>query len=430
MPSDGSYRSRPASAYVHVPFCRHRCGYCNFTLIANRQDLVDGYLNCLAAELANTLRTPQRVRTLFVGGGTPSYLPADKLEHFLELISEWLPLEPDGEFSCEANPLDCTKQQLQLLRSGGVNRLSLGGQSFNDQKLRFLERDHSGAQLFSVIELAGKYFDNLSLDLIFAAAGETLADWQGDLAKALQTPIRHLSTYGLTIERGTQFFNRRQRGELTELDDDLQLGMYLHTIDTLRGLGWQHYEVSNFCQAEYQCHHNLAYWNSQAWWAFGPGAASFLPDDQEIDGGQQVDIDQHSKGDQHSIGSRQSDLAQQAVKTLPEWRPTWKLRTNYRSTTQYIKRMKLGLSPVAECEELDLEAWIRQRLVFGLRQMSGVDLGELDRILGRPARPLFEPFLSRYIDRNWLEIADRNLRLTRAGLVISDSLWPDLLAGS
>lgn len=370
---------------------------------------MDVYLDCLEIELTTTLQSPQTVNTVFIGGGTPTILQPQQLERLLTLVDNWLPIGPGGEFTCEANPLDCVDEKLSLLRSQGVNRLSLGGQSFNDRKLKLLERDHSGAQLRHVTEQASDYFGNLSLDLIFATPGESLKEWQTDLDSALQLPIRHLSTYGLTIERGAKFFGRWKRGELTEVDDDLQLAMYELAIYQLQDLNWQHYEVSNFCLPENRCRHNLSYWNGHSWWAFGAGAASFLPIDQDESG--KID------SDQAQLIAHQTGLSR-----------TWKLSTNHRSTTQYVRLIQQGKSPVAERELLDPESWVRQRLVFGLRQLDGVDLNELDRFWERPVRPLFEPYLSNYIEKNWLEFRAGQLRLTHSGLMISDCLWPDLLA--
>jgi len=402
---------RASSAYIHVPFCRQRCGYCNFALIADRQDLISEYLKCLEWELAATLTEPRKVTTLFLGGGTPTHLPPRMLERLLDLILQWLILEPNGEFSCEANPLDCSKEQLAVLKDAGVNRLSLGGQSFQNRKLKMLERDHTGDELQQTIESVCNFFGNVSLDLIFAAPEETLQQWQLDLDRALDSPIRHLSTYGLTIERGSQFYNRWRRGTLIELEDELQLAMYEYTMHRMQQAHWLHYEVSNFCLPNYSCRHNLVYWNSQSWWAFGPGAASLMA---------VLPKKQFCRKDQPSAAGDSL--------TNPLSGVQWRLTTNHRSTTQYIKRIRQGLSPVAEREILDAESWIRQRLVFGLRQIAGVDLSQLELLWGQSIRPLFEPFLSQYIDQNWLEFSGQHLRLTRAGLVISDSLWPELLA--
>ncbi len=382
--------SQPRSAYIHVPFCRHRCGYCNFTLVSGRDDLISAYLDALEAEMKDVLGRPTAVDTLFLGGGTPSYLSPAELERLLRIATEWLQLLPGGEFSCEANPLDCSEETLQLLRAKGCNRISLGGQSFSDSKLRMLERDHSGKQLRAVIDLCSDYFPNVSLDLIFAAPDELLDDWRDDIRAALSSPVQHLSTYGLTIERGSAFYGRMLKHHLKELDSDLQLAMYEYAIDTLSSAGWTHYEVSNFARDGFRCRHNEAYWLGQPWWAFGPGAASF----------------------------RHSAEENCFIRTV-----------NHRSTTTYIRRQLAGRSPIAETEPLTVEQRVRERLVFGLRRLSGVALSELDTLWSGQARPLFEPFLTEYLNQGWLELNADCLRLTRRGLMISDSLWPDLLHG-
>ncbi len=378
----------PRSAYIHVPFCSHRCGYCNFTLISGRDDLIPAFLEALAGELAGTLGERRCVDTIFLGGGTPSHLSERDLERLLGTLSEWLELAPGGEYSCEANPLDCTPGRLSALRDHGVNRISLGGQSFNDNKLKRLERDHTGDQLTSAVEACAENFPRVSLDLIFAAPEETLAMWQADVVRAMAAPVGHLSTYGLTVERGSAFYGRTLRQELSELTPELQLSMYEHTMHALTVAGWEHYEVSNFARPNQRCRHNEAYWLGSPWWAFGPGAASFV----------------HAKDGK-----------------------SFRRDVNHRSTTTYLHKFRDGQSCVAETEQLSLEDYIRERLVFGLRRLQGVALPELDLLWGSAVRELFEPHLSRYLKLGLLEEATGAIRLTRAGLVISDSLWPDLL---
>lgn len=382
----------PRSVYIHVPFCRQRCGYCNFTLVSGRDDLVSTFLDCLEIELRAQLggsSTAGRhtVDTIFLGGGTPSYLAPNDLSRLLTMIERFFSIEPDGEYACEMNPRDCTPERLGILREAGVNRISLGGQSFSERKLKVLERDHSGDELQASIELCASYVGNVSLDLIFAAPGESLHEWQQDVERALCTPIRHLSAYGLTIERGSAYFARRQSGVIEEVDQDLQLLMYEYVIDTFCGQGWEHYEVSSFAIPGYRCRHNEAYWLGQPWLALGPGAASF-----------QVNYD----------GS--------AVR-----------RVNHRSTTTYIRWIQRKRSAVAEQDLLSREDCLREQLVFGLRRLDGVDLNQLSHWWGSPVRALFEPHLEHYLEQGWLSLSAGRLKLTRAGLVISDSLWPDLL---
>jgi len=196
----GWRESGPASlaAYVHIPFCRHRCGYCNFSLLANREDLYERFLNAFEIELAE-LKEPQRVETIFLGGGTPSILPREPMARLLGMLRHWLPIDSQGEWSMEANPLDVTDEFCEQILSLGINRLSIGGQSFQPSKLLRLERDHSPEQLIKSVERAKNYFSSVSLDLIFAAPNESLAGWQDDLKTAIELNVHHVSTYGLTF---------------------------------------------------------------------------------------------------------------------------------------------------------------------------------------------------------------------------------------
>lgn len=372
------------SAYIHVPFCKHRCGYCNFTLVAGRDELAGDFLAAIELELERTLPAQTiELDTLFLGGGTPSHLSLADLNRLLQILRSRFTLADSAEFSCEVNPLDCIPEKLDALRSGGVNRLSIGGQSFQPRKLHRLQRDHSGDQLRAAIQRTQQSFSNVSLDLIFAAPGETMAEWRADLDAAIELAPQHISTYGLTVERGSAFYGQAKRGQIREVEEDLQLALYEAAIKRLTAAGYEHYEVSNFAKPGFECRHNNAYWLGEPWWAFGPGAASFIG----------------------------------AIRSV-----------NHRSTTTYIRRLLAGQSPVAESESLTPEQLLRERLVFGLRRLSGVDLDQLSQLWGRDCEPLFQPTLDEYISRSWLKRTRNHVQLTRAGLFISDSLWPDLLS--
>lgn len=186
----------PSAAYVHIPFCRHRCGYCNFSLLANRSDLYERYLNVLEIELSE-MGVPRSVETLFLGGGTPSILPAEQMARLLNLLQTWLPTTSAAEWTMECNPLDITNDFCIQIKSYGVNRLSIGGQSFQNDKLKRLERDHIGQHLIDSVKTARQLFSNVSLDLIFAAPNETLSDHAGWMVRDGNT-VR-LSRQGLFI---------------------------------------------------------------------------------------------------------------------------------------------------------------------------------------------------------------------------------------
>jgi len=371
------------SAYIHVPFCRHRCGYCNFTLVAGRDDLIGAYLEAIERELS-WLGEPRPVKTLFLGGGTPTHLPPAELDRLLSLARQWFVLEAGGEFSVEANPVDIDAPCVAVLAGHGVSRISLGAQSFHAAKLRLLERDHSPEQIASAVELCRPVIGSISLDLIFGTPGETLAEWNEDLRQALALTPNHVSTYGLTFERGTSFWSRLQRGDLGPTDEEVERQMYVSAIDTLTAAGLEHYEVSNFARPGHRSRHNETYWTGGEFYAAGPGAARYLEGRREI---------------------------------------------NHRSTTTYLQRVLSGKSPVAESEKLEPEDAARERLVFGLRRLQGIECEAFERETGFSVHALGGAALREYQQHGLMERKDGTLRLTRKGLLVSDALWPAFLRG-
>lgn len=371
----------PRSAYIHVPFCAHRCGYCNFTLIARRPDLVERYLLALERELS-WLETPRRVETLFIGGGTPTYLSPEQLGRMLTTVLAWFtPLE-GHEFTVEANPGGLDADRIAVLADFGVTRLSLGAQSFNEAKLRALERDHSPVDIEAGVALARSRLNSVSLDLIFAAPGETMDMWQRDLEQALRLAPNHLSTYGLTYERGTAFWSRRRRDELLQIDEELERNMYAAAIDRLSTAGFEHYEVSNFARAGHRCRHNEIYWAALPYYAAGPGAARYVGGRREV---------------------------------------------NHRSTTTWMERVLASRSPVAEWEELSAEDRAREKLVLGLRRLEGISRDQFARSTGFEIDKLIGEALRRHVESGLIEDARDRVRLTREGLFVSDAIWPDFL---
>jgi oxygen-independent coproporphyrinogen-3 oxidase len=371
----------PRAAYIHIPFCVHRCGYCNFTVVAGRDDLIEPLLAALATELS-WLNAPREVDTLYFGGGTPTYLAPEPLRRLCDLVLKWHPLAAGYEWTVEANPGDLDAQRLAVLADCGVNRLSLGSQSFHARKLNLLERDHTATDIERAVALSRQAGMAVSLDLIFGVPGETLEDWQADLQQALALAPEHVSTYGLTFEQGTQFWNRRQHGELASIDEELERDMYLAAIDTLNAAGFEHYEVSNFARPGKRSRHNETYWSGRGYFAAGPGASRYVD------------------------GRRQ---------------------TNHRSTTAYLDRVLKNESPVAEEETLDAEERAREFLVFGLRRLEGVEREEFQSRTGYALDELAGATIERFVRLGMLSDDGQRVRLTREGLLVSDSLWPELL---
>lgn len=370
----------PRSVYVHVPFCHHRCGYCNFTLVAGRDDLMDRYLAALQSEL--TTVPACQVDTVFIGGGTPTHLDEVRLEKLLQTIASHFSFSSDLEFSVEANPLDVSPDKVSVLADHGVNRISLGVQSFQSRKLSVLERDHDAGVIQLAAEVTRQKIGNLSVDLIFGTPAETLEDWESDLNSAVVLDPNHLSTYGLTVEKGTSFWTRRLRGELKVPSDEIGVTFYERGIDFLGQHGFEHYEVSNFSKPGFRCRHNESCWLGKSYWAFGPGASRYVN------------------------GHRQ---------------------TNHRSTTQYLKLVEAGQSPTVDSEMVDAVEAARERLIFGLRRIEGIDRVRFEAETGQTVESISGGALASLIGCELLEETGQHLRLTRKGLLVSDSIWPNFL---
>jgi oxygen-independent coproporphyrinogen-3 oxidase len=373
----------PTAAYVHVPFCRHRCGYCNFSVIADRDDLIANYLHAIDQELA-TLDRPA-VETVFIGGGTPTHLDEADLAKLLETVRRRFSFVDDLEFSVEANPEDITPSKLACLRDQGVNRISLGVQSFRESKLRLLERGHTGSSAAEAIGLAASVIPNVSLDLIFAAPDETIDQWRSDLTTALALPISHLSTYALTFEKGTDFWSRRLRGDLCGADESVEVAMYQAARSMTAAEGLQHYEVSNFARPGFRCRHNLAYWDGRGWYAAGPGAARFVGGVREV---------------------------------------------NHRSTTTYLKRIAAGQSPIAETEPISIDQYARERAAFGVRLIDGVDITQIETETGIDVIERSRAELDRCIDQGLVTVTNGHAKLTETGILFADTVASALLSPS
>nr|WP_220488352.1 radical SAM family heme chaperone HemW [Tessaracoccus sp. MC1756] len=273
----------PLSLYIHVPFCRTRCGYCDFNTYTASElgDLSpDTYLGAAHAELAlaeRILGDSRPVQTVFFGGGTPTMLPAEALTGLLRAIDDRFGLAPDAEVTTEANPDTLSPAYLETLRAGGFTRLSLGFQSVVPHVLRVLERTHTPRRGLDAAHWARDAgFDHISLDLIYGTPGESMDDWRASLDAVTATPVDHVSAYSLIVEEGTRLAMQVRRGDIPMPDDDDLADKYLVADETLTALGLANYEVSNWARPGGECRHNLAYWRGADWWGIGPGAHSHV----------------------------------------------------------------------------------------------------------------------------------------------------------
>jgi oxygen-independent coproporphyrinogen III oxidase len=378
----------PRTAYIHVPFCAHHCGYCDFAVAAGQDHLIDHYLDALAAELA-TLGTPRPVETLFIGGGTPTHPNTAQLRKLLEAINRWLPLESPGtaapglsEFSVESTPDSLTDEKVELLAEHGVTRISVGVQSFHPELLSALDRRHTSEEIPRAVELVRKYGLALSLDLIFAAPGATLETWASDIDAALAFAPDHFSTYGLTYEKGTPLWKQRKAGGIAVVGEDDELAMYELAIERLTAAGFEHYEVSNFARPGFRCRHNERYWANDAYYGFGVGAARYV----------------------------------NGVRDL-----------NTRDTKLYIQRVLAGDSPRFQTEQLKPRDRAFETVGTQLRRRAGIERARFREQTGFELSELLGEYLTRLVGIGLLTDDGANVRLTHRGLCVSDGVIEELM---
>lgn len=269
---------RVAGIYIHVPFCQGRCIYCDFYSTTEGEEWKSRYVDALLAELR--MRRDElplaRVHSIYIGGGTPSQLPARALAAILNEVCRLFPVDSDAEVTVEANPDDVTPEWLAALSHTPVNRLSMGVQSFDDALLRLIRRRHTAQQAVCAVEQAALHgISNVSIDLIYGLPTQTMEQWQADVCQALALDVQHLSAYSLSYEEGTPLWRMLEQGRIEEADEELSLCMYEHLIDSTRAAGFTHYEISNFCRPGRHSQHNSAYWHGVPYLGFGPGAHSY-----------------------------------------------------------------------------------------------------------------------------------------------------------
>ncbi len=374
----------PAGLYLHVPFCRRKCAYCDFYSLPDSGEAVQGaYLSGVEQELRQAT-LPGTVETVFLGGGTPTVLPAPLLSRLLVVIADKVDMSAVAEFSVEANPGAIDEPRAAVLRACGVNRISLGVQSFQPATLGALGRIHGPDEVHDAVRLFRRLgFTNLSLDLIFAVPGQTLADWHADLDAALSLAPEHLSVYGLAIEPATPLGLRVRQGKLLPTADELYVEMFSAARARLIAAGYDHYEISNYARPGFRCCHNVGYWRNRPYLGLGPAASSFV------------------------AGRR------------------W---TNVRDLDQYVARLSRGQPPAEEIEELSPEARARELAMLNLRMADGIILQEFHDQTGFDALHLFDQAIRTHRAAGLLEVTSDAVRLTPQALPIADTVLVDFVS--
>lgn len=374
--------------YIHIPFCAKKCGYCDFTSFVGNGAQIDDYLSYLDKEFNLYKASGQidDIETIFIGGGTPSILSAGQLERLFSIIGENVDLSKLREYTMESNPGSLTRDKLELMKAGGLNRLSIGLQASQDHLLKFLERIHTYEEFLESYRLARLVgFDNINIDLMFAFQGQTFEDWRETLERVVSLEPDHISAYSLIIEEGTRFFNMYEDGSLTDYDEDEYVQMYRYTIDYLADKGYGQYEISNFAKQDKECRHNLIYWDDREYYGLGLGSSGYL-------GGKRY--------------------------------------TNYKNMFNYYKKLDAGEKPIAFEETISNREKLNEYLILGLRKIEGISktkyLDRLKKIDEDKYKENIE-IINSYIESGHIIQEGDHIRLGQTGLEISDTISLDLL---
>lgn len=372
---------RPEAAYVHIPFCAHRCGYCDFAIATGKDERIEPYLDALEAEMS-LLGRPRPVKTVFVGGGTPSHLPPLALQRLGSILRRWLDWSPGAEVSLEANPESLTREKVDILAEAGFTRISLGAQSFSRETLGNLDRPHDPQAIAAAVQSVRQAGLDPSIDLIFGAPGQTLTEWSTDLEESLALGLTHLSTYGLTYERGTPLEKRVRLGTVRPVSEDAERDMYALAMDRLPRAGLGQYEISNFAMPGKESVHNEVYWANEAHWGFGMGASGYMG---------------------------------------------WKRQLNTRDLDRYIRLCLSGQRAVFQEEVLpDLDRAL-ETMAQNLRRAAGVERERFREQTGFSHEELFESAAQPLSEQGLLIMDERGMRLSQKGRFVADAIVERLM---
>ncbi|WP_270748168.1 radical SAM family heme chaperone HemW [Streptococcus halitosis] len=368
-------QKKPTSAYVHIPFCTQICYYCDFSKVFIKNQPVDSYLEHLLEEFRSY--DIQKLRTLYIGGGTPTALSAPQLEVLLDGLTKNLDLSVLEELTIEANPGDLDADKIAVLKQSPVNRVSLGVQTFDDKMLKKIGRSHLEKDIYENIDrlkLAG--FDNISIDLIYALPGQTMAQVKDNVAKAISLDIPHMSLYSLILENHTVFMNRMRRGKLPLPKEELEAEMFEYIIAELERAGFEHYEISNFSKSGFESRHNLMYWDNAEYYGIGAGASGYVN------------------------GVRYK---------------------NHGPIRHYLNAVEAGNARITE-EHLSQREQMEEEMFLGLRKKSGVSMARFEEKFGRSFDGLYGEIIRDLVQQGLMQIDGDRVRMTKRGLFLGDTV--------
>jgi oxygen-independent coproporphyrinogen-3 oxidase len=371
----------PEAVYLHIPFCTNKCHYCDFNSYVLKGQPVHEYLDALEREMEATVRAvpPGTIRTVFVGGGTPTVLTPEQMERFLKSVREYFPtFSADYEFTMEANPGTTDLEKLQAMREGGVNRLSFGVQSFDSGLLHAIGRIHSVDDVYRSLDNAKTAgFDNVSIDLIFGLPNQTVAQMNETLDRALELKLPHHSIYNLKVEENTLFHTLYERGELPLPKEEDEVEMFHLIMRRMREAGYAQYEISNFAKPGFESKHNTVYWRNESYYGLGAGAHGYV------------------RGERH---------------------------VNVKGIQPYIDATKTGL-PLLERAAIDEDEAMEDFMMVGLRLLRGVDRNDFRAQFGRELEDVFGGTIERLHRRGMLERTANGWRLAPDGVLLGNEVF-------
>lgn len=373
------------AAYLHIPFCEHICYYCDFNKVFLKGQPVDDYLQAIDQEMKLTLSQypTDQLQTIFVGGGTPTSLTEQQLYRFCNSINRNLPKAETTEFTFEANPGDLTKEKLQIVKDAGVNRISLGVQTFNEELLKKIGRVHKPKDVYQTVENAKNVgFENISIDLIFSLPGQTVQDFEETLTEAFSLDITHYSAYSLIIEPKTVFYNLLKKGKLPTPGEDVEASMYEILMEEMEKHGFNQYEISNFSRRGFESKHNLTYWNNEYYYGFGAGAHSYIN------------------------GIR---------------------RSNSGPLKKYIDQISNGLLPVFEDHQVTKAEQMEEEMFLGLRKNEGVSISHFIEKFASDPLKLFEEQIVDLSTKQWIDVKKDHIYLTKNGRLLGNEVFQAFL---
>ena len=375
----------PIALYIHIPFCLSKCNYCDFNTYEGIENLMEPFVGALTTEIelwSNRLDNPE-VSTVFFGGGTPSYLPAESITHLMRTIDASTRVATDAEITLEANPDDVGPIKCDTWLGAGFNRISIGVQSFHDSMLSALSRRHSADDAAAAVSTARDAgFDNINIDLMFGLPNQPLSIWETTLNRAVELETEHLSLYGLQIEPGTPLHRNVNAGLIPIPSDDLAADMYEMAIDTLDDAGYEHYEISNWAKPRYRSQHNLAYWLNKPYLGVGPGAHS-------------------------SIEGRRF--------------------ANAKSPRGYIKAINEGEFPTDFSETTSLPMAMSETMMLGMRLAEGVSDTEFRGRFGRSLESIFGAEIQSLENAGLIQQSGDRIKLTRRGKLLGNTVFEQFI---